>query len=86
MISTLWPVNDDATAILMARFYHNHLTLGLPPAQALHGAQLWLRDSTTTELAAFLTECGIVVTVPEGPDQRPFNEPYFWAAFQFTGA
>ena len=86
VISTLWPVHDHATAILMARFYHDHLTVGLPPAQALHGAQLWLRDSTTTELAAFLTECGIVATVSGDPDEPPFADPYFWAAFQFTGA
>jgi CHAT domain-containing protein len=53
VVGTLWPVNDLATALLMARFYDLHLTQALPPASALRRAQLWLRDATRAELAAY---------------------------------
>ena len=36
VVSTLWPVNDISTAILMSRFYVEHLGNGLDPASALH--------------------------------------------------
>jgi CHAT domain-containing protein/tetratricopeptide (TPR) repeat protein len=53
VVGTLWPVSDVATALLTARFYDLHLTEALPPAMALRRAQLWLRDATRTELAAY---------------------------------
>ncbi|MGX1887230.1 CHAT domain-containing protein [Streptomyces sp. NPDC055287] len=62
VISTLWPVRDEATGRLMRHFYEGHLDGGLHPAEALRKAQLWLRDSTE------------------------YSDPYYWAAFQYTGA
>ncbi len=38
IISTLWKVDDQATAELMSRFYH-HLSKGQSPSAALRGAQ-----------------------------------------------
>jgi len=61
VVGSLWPVTDLSTALLMERFYINHL-LGdlnedpvvkspLPPAEALRRAQIWLRDVTAGKLA-----------------------------------
>jgi CHAT domain-containing protein len=50
VVSSLWSVNDLSTALLMIRFYENHLKDKQPPAQALRQAQLWLRDVTNAEL------------------------------------
>ncbi len=51
VVSSLWSVNDLSTALLMIRFYENHLQRSQPPAQALRAAQQWLRDATSAELA-----------------------------------
>lgn len=88
VVSTLWAVNDLSTMLLMERFYRHYLRdeLGLP--EALRCAQLWLRDVTARELAA---------RYPRGstnyrrfsrdfkPEDRPFEHPYYWAAFTFNG-
>ncbi len=50
VISTLWAINDVSTLFLMATFYRCHLTEGLPPADALKGAQHWLKDVTVEEV------------------------------------
>jgi len=50
VISSLWPVSDLSTAILMERFYRLWREEGLAPAHALRQAQQWLRDATTAEL------------------------------------
>ena len=44
VVASLWNVQDRATAELMRRFYEAHLQRGLPPAAALRGAQLALRN------------------------------------------
>jgi tetratricopeptide (TPR) repeat protein len=48
VLVSLWPVDDQATALLMERFYTN-LAQGTAanPAQALGQARRWLRDYTT---------------------------------------
>jgi CHAT domain-containing protein len=52
---SLWQVDDNATMLLMDRFYANllgqrhGLSQGLPKAQALTEAQSWLRSLTTAE-------------------------------------
>jgi CHAT domain-containing protein len=43
IISTLWPVDDNSTALLMLCFYD--FCLKMPPATALKEAQAWLRQS-----------------------------------------
>ena len=66
IISTLWPVYDLTTALLMQKFYEQHLA-GTPPAAALHMAQRWLRDLEA------LTASNIVkkyTTEAQNPEKR----------------
>ena len=51
-----WPANGQSatqTAVLAARFYSNLAADGDGPS-ALRDTQLWLRDSTNSERAAWL--------------------------------
>jgi CHAT domain-containing protein len=47
VLSTLWPVFDLSTALLMDRFHHQ-LLLGKTPSAALRAAQRWLREDITS--------------------------------------
>jgi CHAT domain-containing protein len=53
VLSSLWPVDDLATALLMAKFYDLHLDQGLAPPAALKSAQDWLRGATKAELMRY---------------------------------
>jgi CHAT domain-containing protein/tetratricopeptide (TPR) repeat protein len=54
VISTLWPVSDAATALLIAKVYELHMGgAHLPPATALHRAQAWLREATSDDLSTY---------------------------------
>ncbi len=53
VVASLWAVNDLSTAMLMERFYRLWREDGLPPAEALRQAQIWLRDSTNREKAEY---------------------------------
>jgi CHAT domain-containing protein len=53
VLGTLWPVSDDATALLMAKFYELHLQAGLAPPTALARAQAWLREATNEDLDGY---------------------------------
>jgi CHAT domain-containing protein len=89
VVSALWPVDDDATRLLMERFYALHLHEGLPPSQALRTAQLWLRgvaqevsnaDARYKAFRAFST-----LVHEEQPSDLSYAHPWFWAGFTFTG-
>jgi CHAT domain-containing protein len=100
VVSTLWPVSDSSTALLLARFYRYHLTDGIDPAVALNRAQQWLRKATVREMG--LAEYWEGVYQSSGredaeafrnmrvyranPDKQPFDHPYYWAGFVFTGS
>jgi CHAT domain-containing protein len=56
ILATLWPVNDLASTLLIARFYKLHRRQGLPPPTALRQAQLWLRDARRSDLVAYVEE------------------------------
>lgn len=53
VLGTLWPVNDNATALLIAKFYDLHIGQGLEPPSALQRARVWLRQATNIEIFAF---------------------------------
>jgi CHAT domain-containing protein len=65
VIGTLWPVNDAATALLIAKFYELHIGQKQAPSTALNRAQEWLRTATNADLIAYLND--IVVAARLGP-------------------
>ena len=60
LVLSQWKVDDDATALLMARFYRNllgkreGLTAPMPKAEALAEAKRWLRGAGPAEVGAAL--------------------------------
>jgi CHAT domain-containing protein len=51
VISTLWPVEDESSALLMIQFHRLLQQQTLSPAQALTQAQEWLRTITYKDLS-----------------------------------
>ena len=51
VVATLWPVNDQSTAVLVAEFYRLLLAERQDPATALARARGHLRDATARDLA-----------------------------------
>ena len=99
VVSTLWPVDDISTAMLVAEFYRLVLTGGLDLANALRKAQIFLHISTARQMdlaswfeRAYQTSGGTDAQAFEAatyyranPDKRPFENPLYWAGFVFTG-
>jgi len=82
-------VDDDATALLMTRFYQN-LLKPMPKAEALSEAKKWLHGLTAKEVTERLSELprGIPREKPAAPasaSPRPYEHPYYWAAFILIG-
>ncbi len=71
--SSLWQVDDQATAELMQRFYR-HLRAGMAKDEALRAAQLELIRGP------------IEIKNRQGQvEERDLSSPYYWAAFQLIG-
>ena len=99
VVATLWPVNDQSTAVLIAEFYRLLLTGQQDPASALRGACGHLRDATTRELAEWFEgryadsgstdlaayEAAADLRSRPDPADRPYANPAYWAGFVYTG-
>jgi CHAT domain-containing protein len=96
VVLSLWKVDDQATALLMTRFYRNllgkreGLLAPLPKADALAEAKSWLRglSAAEAETAAESRERGERVRLPGKPveaNSRPYEHPRYWAAFILVG-
>ena len=99
LVLSQWQVDDQATALLMQRFYQNlrgqrpGLEKPMPKAAALAEAKQWLRTLSTKEVKRVLgellqakrgTEVAFNVPVVETGD-RPYEHPYYWGAFILIG-
>ncbi|MCX7791217.1 MAG: CHAT domain-containing protein, partial [Chloroflexaceae bacterium] len=88
IVCALHEIDDIAAYVLMVLFYAN-LAAGAAPAEAIHQAQLTLRDSDRDAVVELLRRSGAAtpqaLAALEGHDQRPFAHPRFWAAFMLIG-
>jgi CHAT domain-containing protein len=90
VVASLWPVNDQATAALMTRFYHVLWTEGKTPLEALRQAQLAVYRHPE-QLAAWAQErrppsARDTVPVPATPPQGAARTPTkLWAGFVLSG-
>jgi CHAT domain-containing protein len=100
VVSSLWRVDDIASAFLMIKFYENlnsdseSLQSDSTVAVALNKAQLWLRDATKEELQEWIEQLSLTPTQEEfildylddlNSTTKPFQSPYYWAAFCAIG-
>ncbi len=100
VVSSLWSVDDAATAVLMERFYLHLWDRKLPKAEALRRAQLdvlrhpdWVLDKLRLlrrELAPsgadkLLRGAGRVPEGLAGPGGGRLSPPSWWAAFVLSG-
>uniref|UniRef100_A0A8J7AG51 CHAT domain-containing protein n=1 Tax=Desmonostoc muscorum LEGE 12446 TaxID=1828758 RepID=A0A8J7AG51_DESMC len=97
VVSSLWSVDDFATALLMIRFYDN--LPSLPVAQGLCEAQQWLRNATQPDLIKWTEEHRNINEENkqiiqnrlekhygcENPNDKPFAKPAAWAGFCAIG-
>lgn len=100
VVASLWEVDDTATALLMSRLYENVLgsfesprtasgkTFApgqpLPKAEALREAKQWLRHLSKSDADKLVQNAlGEKAQAPKG--DRPFADPYYWAAFVLVG-
>jgi CHAT domain-containing protein len=105
VVSSLWSVPDISTALLMERFYSNHIVGGMDIPMALQDAQLWVRDLSSKQVMDYVEKCYrsskwegkskeyieqyrqyYLKIAKESPDKKPFQHPYYWAAFTVNGA
>jgi len=100
VISSLWPVSDEATALLFEHFYDALLLQRCrDPSEALHKAQRWLRTASAEQMQ-LASRWQSIYERSEGRDERalklaryfatrpkavPFADPYYWASFVFVG-
>jgi CHAT domain-containing protein/tetratricopeptide (TPR) repeat protein len=93
VLSSLWSVNDLATAFLMIKFYENLATADM--AVALNTAQIWLRDATKEDLQTWTSKLPLnptqkLIQLPAlfnkmEANTKPFQSPDYWAAFCAVG-
>jgi CHAT domain-containing protein len=97
VISSLWTVSTSATALLIIKFYEE-LKKGNQIAVALNKAQFWLYKSTVANFRYWLQDSLLSdawkitlnkefldIENEKGADTRPFQSPYYWAAFRLIG-
>ncbi|MFM9961391.1 MAG: tetratricopeptide repeat protein [Planctomycetaceae bacterium] len=98
LLLSLWKVDDQATALLMKRFYENlwasrpGMNAPLATSEALREAKSWLRKLSQTEtdrLWKSWQRGDFIPTrdqVEEDDGSNPFQHPKYWAAFVLIGS
>jgi CHAT domain-containing protein len=98
VVSSLWTVNQVSTTFLMIKFYKNLKDNQISVAKALNDAQRWLQDATLQKLLDWITQLNLNEDVMKqikdekdeleewyNHDEKPYNDPYHWAAFCAIG-
>jgi CHAT domain-containing protein len=92
VVSSLWAVDDFATAILMIKFYQE-----LPEADsvalALNAAQNWMRGVSMEDFRVWVELLNLDEKYRQSvelclgclSEEQPFRDPKYWAAFCATG-
>lgn len=101
LLLSLWKVDDQATALLMKRFYENlwgsrpGMKAPLTTSDALREAKAWLRQLSQSQADRLWKSWQRGEFIPTGApqsdsetneDPRPFQHPKYWAAFVLIGS
>ncbi len=92
VVSTLWSVDDFATAILMIKFYQELLPK-VSVAVALNTAQNWMRAVSKEDFMIWVKSLNldkksgqsVELWLVASTEECPFSDPKYWAAFCATG-
>jgi CHAT domain-containing protein len=94
LVLSQWSVDDEATALLMVRFYQNllgkrkGLKKPMGKAEALREAKEWLCNISAKEAkatVASLPRGKVEARKPGAKGARPDAHPYYWAGFILIG-
>jgi CHAT domain-containing protein len=100
VISSLWPVNDESSALLGIKFYQEYLG-GEPATVALANAKSWLREEASWgEIARIYQQCwdngsddsksailetALRLSQKKNSDEIPFQDAYYWSGVVISG-
>ena len=96
VVSSLWTVNDLSTSFLMIKFIQNLKNIeNISVPVALNKAQTWLREATKEDLQEWtsnlqlnnsLQQVQLMVFFKQiEANSKPFQSPFYWAAFTAVG-